>query len=56
MMFIAADLPGALSGLSRKLPHYHKYSYLVFEGAEPANAQRTMAVRFANDSACPIRR
>ncbi len=37
LMFIASDLPGALSGLSRKLPHYHKYSYLVFEGTEPAN-------------------
>jgi hypothetical protein len=40
MMFIAADLPDALSGLSRKLPHYHKYSYLVFEGAEPANVAK----------------
>ena len=37
LMFIASDLPGALPGLSRKLPHYNKYSYLVFEGTEPAN-------------------
>jgi aminopeptidase N len=37
IMFIASDLPGALPGLSRKLPHYHKYSYLIFEGSEPAN-------------------
>ena len=37
LLFIASDLPGALPGLSRKLPHYHKYSYLVFEGSEPAN-------------------
>ncbi len=37
VMFIATDLKDALSGLVRKLPHYHKYSYLVFEGNEPAN-------------------
>ncbi len=36
-MFVASDMPDALSGLGRKLPHYHKYSYLIFEGAEPAN-------------------
>jgi len=35
--FIAADTPEALEGLGRKLPHYHKYSYLVFEGDEPRN-------------------
>jgi hypothetical protein len=27
----------ALPGLARKLPHYGKYSYLGFEGAEPVN-------------------
>jgi len=27
----------AISGLSRKLPHYGKYSYLGFQGAEPTN-------------------
>ncbi len=37
LLFIAADLPEALPGLGRKLPHYHKYSYLAFEGQEPAN-------------------
>ncbi len=37
LVFIAADLSGALPGLGRKLPHYHKYSYLGFEGDEPAN-------------------
>ncbi len=37
LLFIASDLPEALPGLARKLPHYHKYSYLVFEGTEPAN-------------------
>jgi aminopeptidase N len=37
LMFIAAGLKEALPGLGRKLPHYHKYSYLAFEGSEPAN-------------------
>jgi hypothetical protein len=37
MLFIDSDIPEALSGLARKLPHYHKYSYLGFEGAEPTN-------------------
>ncbi len=27
----------AVAGLSRKLPHYGKYSYLAFEGTEPTN-------------------
>ncbi len=40
LMFIAADIPAALPGLARKLPHYHKYSYLVFEGEEPANVAK----------------
>jgi len=38
MLFIAAKSKEALPGLGRKLPHYHKYSYLVFEGDEPANS------------------
>jgi hypothetical protein len=37
MMLIATGVKDALPGLGRKLPHYHKYSYLVFEGEEPAN-------------------
>ncbi|MBI5143087.1 MAG: M20/M25/M40 family metallo-hydrolase [Nitrospirae bacterium] len=37
LLFIDADTPGALPGLARKLPHYHKYSYLAFEGDEPVN-------------------
>ncbi len=37
LLFIASDLPEALPGLARKLPHYNKYSYLVFEGNEPTN-------------------
>ncbi|MCB1800799.1 MAG: M20/M25/M40 family metallo-hydrolase [Gammaproteobacteria bacterium] len=34
---ITADLAAALPGLGRKLPHYHKYGYLAFEGDEPQN-------------------
>jgi len=34
---VSTDLPKALSGLARKLPHYHKYSFLVFTGSEPQN-------------------
>jgi len=36
-MFIASDKTEPLKGLSRKLPHYHKYSYLGFKGDEPEN-------------------
>ncbi len=35
--WITVDPPAALPGLGRKLPHYGKYSYLGFEGTEPAN-------------------
>ena len=37
LTWVATDLPEALAGLGRKLPHYHKYSYLGFAGPEPAN-------------------
>ena len=37
---ITADLAGALPGLGRKIPHYHKYSYLGFAGEEPENVLR----------------
>ena len=37
LMLIASDTAEALSGLCRKLPHYHKYSYLGFKGSEPEN-------------------
>ncbi len=40
LLFVASDLPEALPGLARKLPHYHKYSYLVFEGKEPTNTAK----------------
>ncbi|MEW6595282.1 MAG: M1 family aminopeptidase [Thermodesulfobacteriota bacterium] len=35
--WIATDVAAAIPGLSRKLPHYHKYGYLAFSGAEPTN-------------------
>jgi hypothetical protein len=37
ILLVASDIADALPGLSKKLPHYQKYSYLVFEGDEPAN-------------------
>ncbi len=40
LSLIAADVPGSLPGLATKLPHYHTYSYLAFEGAEPANVAK----------------
>jgi hypothetical protein len=40
LSFIATDAPAALPGLAQKLPHYHKYSYLAFEGNEPANVAK----------------
>jgi aminopeptidase N len=36
-VLLSTDRKEAISGLSRKLPHYGKYSYLVFEGDEPTN-------------------
>ncbi|HPF26582.1 MAG TPA: M20/M25/M40 family metallo-hydrolase [Steroidobacteraceae bacterium] len=35
--WVTVDPPAAGPGLARKLPHYGKYSYLGFEGTEPAN-------------------
>ena len=37
LIFIAFDNQNAIDGLVRKLPHYGKYSYLAFNGAEPTN-------------------
>jgi Peptidase family M28/Peptidase family M1 domain/PDZ domain len=36
-VFLSTDNKDAVPGLERKLPHYGKYSYLVFEGTEPTN-------------------
>jgi len=40
LMFIGSKNPQTLKALSRKLPHYHKYSYLVFEGNEAINTMK----------------
>lgn len=40
VLIIATDRAEALPGLGRKLPHYHKYSYLAFEGGEPENVAK----------------
>lgn len=40
LTWIASDLPAAFAGLGRKLPHYHKYSYLGFKGPEPVNVAK----------------
>jgi hypothetical protein len=40
MAWLGTDRPQALAGLARKLPHYGKYSYLVFDGDEPSIAAK----------------
>lgn len=40
LAWIAAAADEALPGLARKLPHYHKYSYLVFRGSVPDNVAK----------------
>jgi Peptidase family M28/PDZ domain/Peptidase family M1 domain len=40
LAFVAADRAAQVAGLARKLPHYHKYSYLAFEGDEPQNVAK----------------
>lgn len=37
IVLLSSDSKDAVLGLARKLPHYGKYSYLVFEGTEPTN-------------------
>ncbi|MEN8152669.1 MAG: M20/M25/M40 family metallo-hydrolase [Acidobacteriota bacterium] len=40
IVFMSADNSKAVQGLGRKLPHYGKYSYLVFSGDEPTVSVR----------------
>ncbi len=40
--WVAADPVDAIPGLARKLPHYTRYSYLGFKGAEPENVAKGM--------------
>ncbi len=37
LVYLSTENKEAVDGLARKLPHYGKYSYLVFEGNEPTN-------------------
>jgi aminopeptidase N len=37
VVWLDTDVNESIAGLGRKLPHYGKYSYLAFEGDEPAN-------------------
>jgi hypothetical protein len=40
LTWVASDMPGALKSLGQKLPHYHKYSYLGFEGEASVNVAK----------------
>lgn len=40
LLWVAADQPAAIEELASKLPHYRKYSYLVFEGNELNNVDK----------------
>jgi hypothetical protein len=40
LLWIGVDNLDAIPGLARKLPHYHKQSYLAFSGDEPANVAK----------------
>jgi len=40
LVLVSIDSKQAVQGLARKLPHYGKYSYLVFEGSEPTNVAK----------------
>lgn len=40
LLWVAADQPAAIEALAGKLPHYRKYSYLVFEGDELNNVNK----------------
>lgn len=40
LLWVAADTPQAVAELASKLPHYRKYSYLVFKGDELNNIDK----------------
>ena len=39
-VWVFADRAAQVPGLGRKLPHYHKYSFVVFTGDEPTNVAK----------------
>ncbi len=55
---VAAASAAQVPGLARKLPHYHKYSHLAFDGDEPVNVEKgrfevrdsPLTVSFAGDA------
>jgi hypothetical protein len=40
LLWIASDNPKAIAELANKLPHYRKYSYLIFKGDELTNIDK----------------
>ncbi len=40
LVWLTIGNPQAVNGLARKLPHYGKYSYLIFTGFEPTNVDK----------------
>lgn len=40
LLWVAADSPKAIAELANKLPHYRKYSYLVFKGDDLTNIDK----------------
>lgn len=54
MTFVATENPAALPGLGRKLVHYGKYSYLGFEGDEPANIAKGQWPVLASPMSIPV--
>ena len=42
LCWVAADPVAAIPGLTRKLPHYTRYSFLGFKGDEPENVAKGM--------------
>jgi hypothetical protein len=40
MTWVVSDKAESIPGLMRKLPHYGKYGYLVFEGTAPDNLDK----------------
>jgi hypothetical protein len=59
--WVAAEPVEAIPGLSRKLPHYTRYSYLGFRGTEPENVAKGMwqplsspLVRTLTDDEMPV--
>ncbi|MGD8394280.1 MAG: M20/M25/M40 family metallo-hydrolase [Candidatus Eiseniibacteriota bacterium] len=37
---VESDVTAAIPGLGRKLPHYRRYGFLVFQGEEPTNVHK----------------